>query len=444
METTLEKKNPRAYVLSALIFVASASLLAACGDSKSPGSDGAAGDGGRDTATGSDTGGDRGAGDGGVAETASDVGADRDAGDGGVATFVGDRRQPLIPTNDIQFIDFFVPHHRAAIEMAEMEIARGADAAVKAMATMMKASQMDEISKMRTARQQLAGSPDSPPPPPDPHMDREMNIMMGLSGAALDKVFLEEMIPHHAAALPVAHRSENLSLSDLKQLAASIYDAQAEEIGEMKMMLGEPTGGAVAVDGGVDAGDGGTGTAGGPGSPNDDTATVGDRRVPYTPANDLAFIDFFVPHHQAAIEMATMEIERGARADVKAMAQQIKTAQMAEIAKMRNARQQLAGSAESPPLPPDPHMMADMAAMMTLSGGALDQRFVLEMIPHHAAGLPPAHRGRPHLQRADLRQMALDIFSAQASEIGEMKKMLGQGVSGDGGTGDAADASQGQ
>jgi uncharacterized protein (DUF305 family) len=313
------------------------------------------------------------------------------------------------------------------------------------MATMMKASQMEEIAKMRTARQQLTGSADSPAPPPDPHMDREMTIMMGLSGAALDKVFLEEMIPHHAAALPVAHRSENLSRSDLKQLAASIYDAQGEEIGEMKMMLGEPTGGAVAAaaDGGA-AGDGGSGADGGAASANDDTATVGDRRVPYTPANDLAFIDFFVPHHQAAIEMATMELERGARADVKAMAQQIETAQMAEIAKMRDARQQLAGSADSPPLPPDPHMVADMAAMMTLSGAALDQRFLLDMIPHHAAGLPPAHRGRPHLQRADLRQMALDIFSAQAREIGEMKKMLDQGVSGDGGTGDAADASQSQ
>lgn len=348
-----------------------------------------------------------------------------------VASFQGDRRVPLTPAGDVQFVDFFVPHHQAAIDMAGMEADRGSDATVKALAKQIAASQTNELAIMQQARQALTGTAASPPPPADAHMDADMRVMMGASGAQLDKLFLEEMIQHHASALPTAHRAPPaLTRADLKGLAGSIYDAQAKEIGEMKMMLGDPSGGAPTAAGG---GDGGAADAG---FRNADTSPTGDRRVPYTPADDVAFIDFFVGHHQRAIDMANMVIERGARADVKALAQSIKDAQTAEIATMQAARQALTGQANSPAPPPDPHMDADMTAMMALSGTALDTRFLTEMIPHHAAGLPPAHRGRPNLQRPDMRKLALDIFAAQSREIGEMHDMLQQGA--DGGVKDAS------
>ena len=176
---------------------------------------------------------------------------------------------------------------------------------------------------------------------------------------------------------------------------------------------------------------------------SDDTAVIADRRVPYTPADDTAFIDFFVPHHQNAIEMATMVIEKGAHAEVKALAQRIKDAQTAEIAKMKAARQQIAGSPDSPSPPPDQQMMAEMAKLMTLSGAALDILFLQEMIPHHAAGLSPSHRALPRLQRPDMGQLALDIFSAQSKEIGEMHDLLDAGSAADGGIGDAAQSGGG-
>lgn len=360
--------------------------------------------------------------------------ADRATGQPGdaaiAAGFEGDRRVPLTPANDVQFIDYFVVHHQAAIDMATMEIDRGGDATVKSMAQQMKTSQMAEIATMRQARQTLTGTADSPPAPRDGHMEADMQVMMGLAGAPLDKAFLEEMIQHHAGALPTAHRAPpNLSRGDLRALAASIYDVQASEIGEMKMMLGDPTGGAASAavaDGGM--ADGGFGNA--------DTSATGDRRIPYTPADDVAFIDFFVPHHQRAIEMATIVLDAGQSPAVKALAQSIKDAQTAEIALMRAARQTLTGQSDSPAPPADPHMDADMAAMMALSGAALDRQFLVEMIPHHAAGLPAAHRGRPNLHRPDMRQLALDIFSAQAQEIGAMHALLDQ--NGDGGIRDGA------
>jgi len=367
----------------------------------------------------------------------TDSGADRgpaDAGSGdgaGAVGFDGDRRQPLTPADDVQFIDFFVPHHQAAIEMASMEIDNGADPAVKAMAAQMKTSQMEEIAMLREARRALTAVAESPAPPEDTHMSADMAVMKSVSGTQLDKLFLEEMIPHHAGALPVAHRATTtLSRSDLRTMAVAIYDAQAREIGDMKLMLGEPTGGgatvATTVGGAADGGSGFTAV---------DTSVRGDRRLPYTPADDLAFIDFFVSHHQMAIEMANMIVERGQRADVKTLAQSIKDAQTNEIAQMRSARQALTNVADSPAAPPDSHMMADQAAMMALSGEALDRHFLEEMIPHHAAGVPVAHRGRPRLQRADMKELALKIFAAQAREIGEMHTMWRQGQ--DGGAPDA-------
>lgn len=164
-----------------------------------------------------------------------------------------------------------------------------------------------------------------------------------------------------------------------------------------------------------------------------DAALVGDRRVPYTPPNDVGFIDFFVPHHQMAIEMANMVIDRGRPGNVRDLARQIRDTQAEEITKMKSARQMLTGSAESPPVPPDAHAEGDMARMMSVSGAELERLFLLEMIPHHAAGLPPAHRARPFLVRSDMQQLRQDIFDAQSREIGEMEMMLEEVRGTDGG-----------
>lgn len=49
--------------------------------------------------------------------------------------------------------------------------------------------------------------------------------------------------------------------------------------------------------------------------------------------------------------------------------------------------------------------------------------FLLEMIPHHAGGLPPAHRGRLHVQEC-LSDLADAIYTNQSKEIGEMITIL--------------------
>jgi uncharacterized protein (DUF305 family) len=151
---------------------------------------------------------------------------------------VGDRRVPLTPADEIELIDFFVPHHEMAVKMADHEVAHGESTEVIAMAQMMKEAQTAEIELMRDKREELSGSPDPAPMPDDPHMTTEMSSMSGMEGTDLDRMFLREMVVHHASALPTSHRAKpHVTDADLQNLVDSIFAAQAQEIGELQMLL---------------------------------------------------------------------------------------------------------------------------------------------------------------------------------------------------------------
>jgi uncharacterized protein (DUF305 family) len=146
---------------------------------------------------------------------------------------------PVVIDNDVEFIDAMVPHHEMAVMMADMELAKGSDARVKEMAQTMKEAQTTEIAELKATRKRLTGS-DEVPEMHDPHMDEDMDAMMGAQGAALDRMFLEHMVPHHAGAIQMAHNAlPNLKEADLKEMADMIVDSQSEEIGMIHDMLME-------------------------------------------------------------------------------------------------------------------------------------------------------------------------------------------------------------
>lgn len=319
----------------------------------------------------------------------------------------GDRRMPFMPDDDVSFIDFFVRHHEMAIQMGLAEAARGESERVRGMAEDMVAAQQTEIDLMLLIRDELTTEPRSTFV--DPHTMADIEQLELAEGSEADKLFLVNMIPHHAAGLPAAHAVERLRHPTLRALAARIYESQSRQIGDMKKLLGTIDAApmpAVAPQG------------------REDTKLEGDLRIPLTPAEDVTFIDFFVPHHEMAITMAEQVVERGSSASVKELAKQIVAAQTRELALLKQARRALTGSEDVPPPPRDPHMEADVAELQSLSGDALDRAFLEDMIPHHASGLGPAHRGRPNLRRGDMRELSGDIFDAQAKEIGEMHLML--------------------
>ena len=145
--------------------------------------------------------------------------------------------------------------------------------------------------------------------------------------------------------------------------------------------------------------------------------------VPFTPSNNLQYIDAIVPHHEHALEMAEMELEKGTRPEVQAIAQRMKEMQMAEIALLLAVREELTGHARVPSPPRDRHNEADMRRLAAATGAAVDSLFIQHMIPHHAEGISIAHRALPNLQRADLVENAKDVVKNQAMEIGELQAL---------------------
>lgn len=145
---------------------------------------------------------------------------------------------PPIPASDRDYIDNLVPHHEMALQMADAEIANGADPNVKAMAQRMKDAQQQEIAMLRTIRQRVDGSA-TIAAMRDPHVDTDISELRGTSGSAADVMFLENMIPHHAGAVSLSHRAlDNLADPELIDMANKTIVVQTREMNEMLDMLG--------------------------------------------------------------------------------------------------------------------------------------------------------------------------------------------------------------
>ena len=141
------------------------------------------------------------------------------------------------------------------------------------------------------------------------------------------------------------------------------------------------------------------------------------------PRSDVEFIDAMIPHHEMALEMTAVVLEKGSSAEVKAMAQAMKDAQAAEIAEMKAIRMRVGVSA-APVAHHDEHTQADMEKLMAASGAALDRLFLEEMLPHHAGAITMSHYALPYLEEAELQAMAHKIIADQAQEIGQLAVML--------------------
>ena len=143
-----------------------------------------------------------------------------------------------------------------------------------------------------------------------------------VAGNGVDRAFATAMIPHHRSAVEMAEIARERSERDeIKQLAEAIVSSQTAEIEQLTLLDGE-------LDGaGVEAGD--LGVAEHEMGMDDDASMLEDAR-PF----DRAFIDMMIPHHQGAIRMARVELERGENPELKALAQAIVDAQAKEIDEM--------------------------------------------------------------------------------------------------------------
>lgn len=165
-------------------------------------------------------------------------------------------------------------------------------------------------------------------------------VLVGCGGGggddhnAQDVSFAKDMVPHHQQAVTMADMAlAQSSNPQVKDLATRIKAAQAPEIATMNGWL-EKWGEAATDHSGhsVDSSQEMKGMVSDP-----DMSAMG---ATSGPAFDRLFVKHMTAHHQGAIDMAKVELEKGKYEPAKALAREITTAQEKEIAEM--AKLQLA------------------------------------------------------------------------------------------------------
>lgn len=166
----------------------------------------------------------------------------------------------------------------------------------------------------------------------------------------------------------------------------------------------------------------------------DDTATPGADAA-HNQA-DIEFARGMIPHHQQAVEMSEMVIERGGDPEVVALATQIRDAQAPEIELMRGWLEDWGADQ-----PDDGHqahggmgmddmgMMsdADMDRLHDASGPAMDTMFLEMMIRHHQGAITMAETELRDGEYPDALDLARTIIRTQQAEIDQMRSMLAAG-----------------
>ncbi|BDH05121.1 DUF305 domain-containing protein [Streptomyces seoulensis] len=151
-------------------------------------------------------------------------------------------------------------------------------------------------------------------------------------------------------------------------------------------------------------------------------------------AQDVAFAQGMIPHHQQALEMARLASGRSASAQVKALAARVEKAQDPEIRTMTGW---LTSWGEEAPMAGMDHsghggmtgmsgMMSadDMTSLENSTGADFDRKFLTLMTAHHQGAVEMATTEKDKGGDARATRMADDVITAQSAEIKEMKGLL--------------------
>lgn len=139
---------------------------------------------------------------------------------------------------------------------------------------------------------------------------------------------------------------------------------------------------------------------------------------------DRAFVAGMVPHHQSAVDMAQVALERGQSSFVKELAQDIVDSQMKELDAMQAADDRLAGAGIEAGKAEGEHGMGEEVdpAQKLKDADPFDAAFIKEMLPHHTSALPMARAELDKGGDPELRKLAQGIIDEQTREIAEMEK----------------------
>lgn len=151
---------------------------------------------------------------------------------------------------------------------------------------------------------------------------------------------------------------------------------------------------------------------------------------------ETTFMAGMIHHHQMAIDMAELELQKGTSPKVRALAQRIIDDQQRETAQMTRWLQQWYGLAPEQALAQSParELLEQMSAemhprmmeplMAAAPGRATDLAFLRLMIPHHRMAIMEADAARPGTKHQKLKELEMSISRSQAREIKYMQRLI--------------------
>lgn len=140
-------------------------------------------------------------------------------------------------------------------------------------------------------------------------------------------------------------------------------------------------------------------------------------------SDETMFAQMMIPHHEQAVTMSELALEKTTNPDVIALATAIRDAQGPEIKQMQGW---LDGKSES-------HMhdmemsgmltVAELEKLASLKGAAFDQMFLTSMIAHHEGAIQMASMIKDST-KVEVKKLYENIVTSQSAEIETMKALL--------------------
>lgn len=152
-------------------------------------------------------------------------------------------RTASVNSLDQHFIEQMIPHHDGAIAMANLALEKAKRPEIKTLAQAILKAQTDENQQMRTwykdwfgknlpASSAVMGGMMSGG---GMHMGSSQDIDELQNASDFDKVFIEQMIPHHQMAIMMADMlASGANRPEMKTLADNITESQSKEIEQMQ------------------------------------------------------------------------------------------------------------------------------------------------------------------------------------------------------------------
>jgi len=152
---------------------------------------------------------------------------------------------------------------------------------------------------------------------------------------------------------------------------------------------------------------------------------------------DRHFIEQMIPHHDDAVTMASLALQKAEHQETKVLAQNIIKGQSDEISQMRQWYKDWYGKDVPDAFGAMGHQVGSKTVHMGMMGNTTDTKsletanpfdkaFLEEMIPHHQMAIMMAQMLKNSSNRPEMQALADNIIRAQTKEIEQMRTWYNQ------------------